>query len=504
MGFYTLAIHTENVIEIELKLLVPENAGDIIKQQLLPTLEGAIEQSEVELSNDYFDTPERTLRKHDIGFRIRGCNGVLEQTLKTAGKISGGLHQRPEFNIPLDQPVAALSLFDRKVWPKTIDLVLLQARLSVIFSTRFTRQIYLITFADGGVVELVWDTGEVVNNGQRENICEIELELKRGKAELLFTMAKKIVALMPVRLGNASKAARGYALSDGAKETARVLPENIELATNDTIETAFSKALEVGLAHWQHHEALFLVNADAIALHNMYAGIELVFSALTIYQPVLKCERIAELSKKLELWMSQWQWLTNYHAYSLFSSSNNVHCKTLAKSPQLVNLLRERGDACVVSHQPKDILLSSNNVMLQLEIGELLTTMPWRQVSDTYLSSLHCFAKQQSEQNQKVIFDILSRQQSLQSEDYIFHAKTIRNAARLGCLLGAVATIKYRQRCALWRELVVGSNELELWERLKSLIATSNIDDKGSLLVWCSAKMSKLSSVMERSRQENY
>ena len=270
-------MHTENDIEIELKLLVSEDAGDIIQRQLLPLLEGTVEQSEIELSNDYFDTPERILRKHNIGFRIRGWNGVFEQTLKTAGKTVGGLHQRPEFNVPLAQPIVNLHLFDKVIWPVTIDVNSLQESLSAIFSMRFTRHIYLITFTDGAVVELVWDTGEVVAGRQQEQICEIELELKHGSAEKLFTLAKQIVALMPVKVGNASKAARGYALSDGRSNILKPLPKSLELGPDDSIESAFVRALEVGLAQWQQYENQFLVHTDATALHNMYAAIELVF-----------------------------------------------------------------------------------------------------------------------------------------------------------------------------------------------------------------------------------
>jgi triphosphatase len=503
IGFYTLAIHTEDDIEIELKLLVPENAGEIIQQQLLPILEGEIEQSEVELSNDYFDTPERTLRKHDIGFRIRGCNGIFEQTLKTAGKITGGLHQRPEFNIPLARPVAVLKRFDKDVWPNTIDLGLLQKGLSVIFSTRFTRQIYLITFADGSVLELAWDHGQVVNSRQTEKICEIELELKRGSAEILFATAKKIVGLMPVRIGNASKAARGYALSDGLDKAVRPLPESIGLVKNDTLEAAFTKGLEVGLAHWQHHEELFLLNSDALALHNMCEGIELVFSALTSYQSVLQSKPIADLHKKLELWMNDWEWSHGYYAFSFFASSNNAHNKRLTKSPQLMKLLRDQVDDCLLHNQPKSLLLRSSNALLQLEIAELLTTLPWRNRSDIYLSPFKGFAKQQGKQNTKLIIELLSRQQPLQSEDYICHAKAFRNTVCEGYLFGATATSKHKQRHALWRDLLMGIDELELWAQLKNLITTSSIDDKKQLLAWCSDKMSKLSSVMERGRRED-
>ena len=39
-----------------------------------------------------------------MGFRVRGNNGEGEQTLKTNGVVSGGLHKRMEYNVSLDNP----------------------------------------------------------------------------------------------------------------------------------------------------------------------------------------------------------------------------------------------------------------------------------------------------------------------------------------------------------------------------------------------------------------
>ena len=111
--------------EIELKLLTNENAGEIIETKLLPQLNANVTQETQILTNHYFDTPDRTLRQHNIGLRIRGSNLKFEQTLKTAGKSVGGLHQRPEYNVQLDESkkqsikMPELKSFTRSVWTKT-------------------------------------------------------------------------------------------------------------------------------------------------------------------------------------------------------------------------------------------------------------------------------------------------------------------------------------------------------------------------------------------------
>ena len=208
--------------EIELKLLTNENAGEIIETKLLSQINAHITQETQVLTNHYFDTPNRTLRQHAIGLRIRGNEQTFEQTLKTSGKSIGGLHQRPEYNVQLDElkkqnvGVPALALFPASAWPKTIDVNDMQASIETLFSTHFERKIYLLEFPDGDIVELVWDLGEVTSGHQNMPICEIELELKKGSTTELFNLAKLIVSLLPITIGIDSKAAIGYKLCDGS------------------------------------------------------------------------------------------------------------------------------------------------------------------------------------------------------------------------------------------------------------------------------------------------
>ena len=204
--------------EIELKLLTNEQAGDVIETKLLPLLNVRVTQDTLVLTNHYFDTPDKTLRKHDIGLRIRGNNQKFEQTLKTAGKSIGGLQQRPEYNVSLDESnnhnvkLPNIKLFPCSAWPITIDLADLQTKIATLFTTHFERKVYLLEFPDGDIVELVWDLGEVTSGNKSVAICEIELELKKGNTRVLFDLAKRIVSLLPTSIGIDSKAARGYNL----------------------------------------------------------------------------------------------------------------------------------------------------------------------------------------------------------------------------------------------------------------------------------------------------
>lgn len=204
--------------EIELKLSTKVQAGTFIESYLLPKISASVEQRELELSNSYFDTAQRDFRKNGMGLRIRGCQHEYEQTLKTAGNSVAGLAQRPEYNVALGKGLLSppalpkLSLFPAEIWPANFELNTAQAQLHCLFETHFKRTVYLLTFNEDSQIELVWDRGQVRANNKQEEINEVELELKQGKLNLLFTVARELAQAMPFKIGLLSKAARGYRL----------------------------------------------------------------------------------------------------------------------------------------------------------------------------------------------------------------------------------------------------------------------------------------------------
>ena len=79
-----------------------------------------------------------------------------------------------------------------------------------------TRAARTLAFPDGTLAELALDRG-VIRAGRHEApISEAEIELKGGDPARLFALARAIAHDVPLRLGHASKAARGYALGHGA------------------------------------------------------------------------------------------------------------------------------------------------------------------------------------------------------------------------------------------------------------------------------------------------
>lgn len=131
------------------------------------------------------------MRQNDIGLRIRGYDGRYEMTVKTGGKVVGGLHQRPECNVDIDSDQLDLARFPQDIWPEGWAVDLLQAELQPLFRTDFTREKWVITYGESEI-ELALDQGSISADTLSEPLSEIELELKQGTQGDLLALAAEL------------------------------------------------------------------------------------------------------------------------------------------------------------------------------------------------------------------------------------------------------------------------------------------------------------------------
>ncbi|MDT8880083.1 CYTH domain-containing protein [Halomonas saccharevitans] len=208
--------------EIELKLalgaLDTEDAGGAEALRRHPRLAG-VTPALTQLGNTYFDTPEGDLEAARMALRLRRADGRLLQTLKTRGQGGGGLSTRGEWEWEVPGPgldlegLAALP-------PMTEREAGLLERLAPRFATDFERETWWLEH-EGATIELALDIGEIRAGERAVAIRELELELKAGEPEALWSLAEALTDRVALRPSDTSKAARGGALLDGA----RSLPE---------------------------------------------------------------------------------------------------------------------------------------------------------------------------------------------------------------------------------------------------------------------------------------
>ncbi|WP_342323530.1 inorganic triphosphatase [Kosakonia sp. BYX6] len=277
--------------EIELKFIVKNDSVETLRQHLHTLTEEHIASSQ--LLNIYYETPDNWLRSHDMGLRIRGFNGQYEMTMKIAGRVIGGLHQRPEYNIPLENPELDLSRFPNEVWPEGVLAADLQSRARPLFSTDFYREKWLITVGDSRI-EIALDLGEVKAGEFVEPICELELELLSGDPADILKLARQLLTLSGLRQGSLSKAARGYHLAQGNALREPRPTTFLQLAPKATVEQAFTAALELALSQWQYHEELWVRGNDAARL-DVLRAIALLRHTLTLFGGIVPRKASAHL-----------------------------------------------------------------------------------------------------------------------------------------------------------------------------------------------------------------
>jgi triphosphatase len=281
--------------EIEIKFIVHPEAVSSLAERVSST--GGTHIAPQRLVNIYFETAGLDLRRHGIGLRIRGNDGHYEMTAKTAGKVISGLHQHPEYTIPMSEPKPDLSLLPAEIWPAGTSIDQLQQALAPWFRTDYQREKWLVTY-QASQIEVAFDQGEVAAGELSEPICELELELLQGNTADLMAFAESLAAAGGLRMGSLSKAARGYQIADGnPKQEPRALPL-LKPAAKATVEEGFSAALSLALEHWQYHEELWLKN-NAAARGAILVAINLIREIFVVMGSLIPRKATADLRGQL-------------------------------------------------------------------------------------------------------------------------------------------------------------------------------------------------------------
>lgn len=264
--------------EIELKFIVNHSAVEALRDHL-NTL-GGEHHDPVQLLNIYYETPDNWLRGHDMGLRIRGENGRYEMTMKVAGRVTGGLHQRPEYNVALSEPTLDLAQLPTEVWPNGELPADLASRVQPLFSTDFYRE-------NGWWRSM---TAELKSLSIREvkagNLLNLSVSWNwnclAATRALVLKLANQLVSQTGLRQGSLSKAARGYHLAQG-NPAREIKPTTIlHVAAKADVEQGLEAALELALAQWQYHEELWVRGNDA-AKEQVLAAIGLVRHTLMLF-----------------------------------------------------------------------------------------------------------------------------------------------------------------------------------------------------------------------------
>lgn len=227
--------------EIELKIMLDEQNIAPVSEWLVK--QHILDERETTLGNTYFDTPEQYFAQNQMGFRVRVKNHRYEMTLKTKGEIVGGLHIRPEYNLPLENEKPD---FKRLVSHFNLQIEgsdQIAEALIPTFSTDFIRHQWLIEI-NQSQIEVVLDQGEVKNTFGSEKICELEFELKIGTLADIFQLIEQMPKLDGMWLSSLSKAQRGYIVGRPERFKQEIL-QALQKEKNYTLEQQLADYLRL-------------------------------------------------------------------------------------------------------------------------------------------------------------------------------------------------------------------------------------------------------------------
>lgn len=285
--------------ETELKLWL--HPGDIETFRALPRLARARPHAQ-RLRTIYFDTPDFRLASHGIALRVRRSGGRWVQTLKTEGEKGGGLSQRLELETAVAGPRPDFS----RLPAETVDSLVKKkwrARLAPAYETRFLRTAWNLRAPDGSRVEVALDSGEIVSGKRSAPLCEVELELKAGRAEALYALAQTLAQQMLLLPFDVSKAERGARLAAGMpnKPVGAALPR---LDRHMPACAAFAEIVRACLAQLQANLPGLLQDDDPEYLHQARVALRRLRSAAGLFKqacapPADELARLAGLARAL-------------------------------------------------------------------------------------------------------------------------------------------------------------------------------------------------------------
>lgn len=500
--------------EIELKFFVFPDFIETIFNKIERL--NIIEEKEFHFINTYYDTPEQDLRSHRMGLRVRSFDGQHIQTLKTAGRVIAGLHQRPEYNVEITESTPDISLFSNDIWPINISVNDLEQKISPFFSTDFVRKQWLILMPDGSEVEMAFDLGEVTTAEKKDGeadqkrmpICEVELELKSGQINALFSLANDFCCVDGIRLANQSKAAKGYQLAMGEPQN-NVKPLSlVKTESTDSVEVCFVNSLEHALSHWQYHEQVFMESHNKRALFEIRISIVFLRQVFIVFGEMIPKRANQQLRDELKWLEKEFDWLDKAdHIDYLIEDRGHVLRKLNARK-FLVSHLKENANQLPDTEEIVNLLTSCRYCRLLLDLSRWVLIRDWQPFIDEKKQIL----LQEPISNHSGILlgrtwealeSAFSTSNQLTPSDYFRQKMRLRRNLMTGTCFASIYDEESRKGFRLpWLDLLQGINDVMSLEPLRALVPLlTNEEERDQLERWIIRQERSLLYAMEQTRR---
>lgn len=367
--------------ETELKLrLPPESVERLRRSPILKSL--SISRAVTrKVHTIYYDTPEFDLWRKGFAFRLRHEGKYWIQSIKGSGSATAGMHRRSEWENLISGPHPDFSKILDPALAQLFDNTNIRAQLQPVFITEFRRNVRMLRLAGGSDVEFCIDQGEINTEINSVPLCEIELELKSGNPLPLYQLALDLLHTTPLRVENASKAERGYALASG-RISLPFKASPVELDSEMNVSHAFKVIAWSCLSHLSSNEAGLLENRDIEYLHQMRVALRRERSAFSTFSKAFSKDALAPMRGELK-WLSDelgpardWDvFVTETFADTFEHFSEHPGMLALQKSCEQVR--RDHNG------RARQAVASSRYTELMLKLGAWLSAEAWLAGSST-------------------------------------------------------------------------------------------------------------------------
>ena len=246
----------------------------------------------------YFDTDKHKLRKNGLMLRVRRVRNRYVQTIKATN--NSGPFERDEWEAELagqepDLRMAEGTALERLANDK------LQRQLKPLFETRVHRSVYPIA-DDRRAIALTVDRGSIDTGNHSMPLCEIELELQRGKLADLFDVARELTRTLPARIAVKSKSQRGYelhrwhAICAGQGKGDR--PSTVMRITRDAFRTIGIACLGQIIGNEPA-----VLRDDPEGVHQMRVGLRRLRAGMSLFSDLLRDPQTAAIKSELK-WLA--------------------------------------------------------------------------------------------------------------------------------------------------------------------------------------------------------
>jgi len=365
--------------EIELKLAI--SASEVPKLARVPLLKSASRghAATARTYSIYYDTPEFALRDQGVALRLRRIGTHWLQTLKSAGRVEAGLHQREEFETPVPAQILNYPALAQSGAAPVLADPGLPLRLRPVFATDFKRTTRQLQPTAGTLIEFCLDRGVISAGAAQVPISEIELELKSGPPEQLLQFALGLLEFVPLRLEPASKAERGYALATGLT-AAPVKASAPALLPAMTVAQAFHTVVFSCIAHLQANERGLLEAGDPEYLHQARVALRRLRSALSVFNRAFPRSLFEELITELR-WLGGC--LGPARDWDVFATETlRAVCAAFPGDSGLHWLTESTAELRAAANDTaREAVASTRYAVLLLKLGGIFLREPWEQLA---------------------------------------------------------------------------------------------------------------------------